>query len=482
MSVRHNPEWLTGPTSEDLPRAVGGRGAPLVGSAADLYGGDDEVGGEVPADSLEHFFELIEDRVCREMFREIFQKPVPSGPARRRLVPSDERYPEWTDGVDSQRTIVCNHRTIRENGVCVVGNQNRVCGDKCIVSGNRNTIAGYGVLAVGDQNIFLGSASNVMIIGDENVTSVHLPRFIIGTLNELGATPIYIGSGWSRNSRGASRRRRREQEARSRDDSDRVVRARRELSTAERAARAIDQLPPHEERRRRRVQMSRADFDNISSNELIQRVSQQFQRPGLARTRPIPNQGGLNVRHEQRLRRQARERERRQIDANVRATAPALQGGPGGEALAALLGVSSVSHFVQAVVSSGNRARAYDSRGEALGVSFGVAPVPQFAQEPVTLLPSGNRPRAFGSLGVPTSMPGLDKFGSIKDVVAKEGESTCVVCMDHKVRAVMAPCGHMCTCRACAEELHARSVAESEAMRCPMCREQVVAVTPLREI
>lgn len=189
----------------------------------------------------------------------------------------------------------------------------------------------------------------------------------------------------------------------------------------------------HRIRRRNRNQGFRARLDDLSSEALDSMVSEQMDRAGLEVrggllwTRPSPRLVGLTPSHEHDLRRRqllARQRERR-----------------------------AISDGFAGIVSS------------------------LMSAAPVEI--DGVRPGRNAEPRPLQVMPGLNKFGSIQDEEAGDGDSTCVVCMHNKTRAVLAPCGHMCMCKECVAGAHARSIANDTAMRCPICRDIVVAVTPL---
>lgn len=48
-----------------------------------------------------------------------------------------------------------------------------------------------------------------------------------------------------------------------------------------------------------------------------------------------------------------------------------------------------------------------------------------------------------------------------------EGSSSCSICMENPVNAVLYNCGHMCMCYVCSSKLLRR---RGDNRRCPMCR------------
>jgi len=51
--------------------------------------------------------------------------------------------------------------------------------------------------------------------------------------------------------------------------------------------------------------------------------------------------------------------------------------------------------------------------------------------------------------------------------VYEDGDSMCVICMDHDREVVIVPCGHYCMCRGCSDYL------TSTSRKCPLCRGSV---------
>jgi hypothetical protein len=49
-------------------------------------------------------------------------------------------------------------------------------------------------------------------------------------------------------------------------------------------------------------------------------------------------------------------------------------------------------------------------------------------------------------------------------------DDTCIVCMDQKKEALIAPCGHICTCVECG------SMMKQRGQPCPICREPIAAI------
>lgn len=60
-----------------------------------------------------------------------------------------------------------------------------------------------------------------------------------------------------------------------------------------------------------------------------------------------------------------------------------------------------------------------------------------------------------------------------EDVLAKEGERSCVVCIQNVPVCVIAPCRHLCLCIGCAMEMYADSGPKGV---CPTCRQGVESV------
>lgn len=54
-------------------------------------------------------------------------------------------------------------------------------------------------------------------------------------------------------------------------------------------------------------------------------------------------------------------------------------------------------------------------------------------------------------------------YSSIKDTIAVEGESTCVICLENKVNVTITDCKHACMCSGCSKEI----------TECPMCRKKI---------
>ena len=61
---------------------------------------------------------------------------------------------------------------------------------------------------------------------------------------------------------------------------------------------------------------------------------------------------------------------------------------------------------------------------------------------------------------------------AIRDVAAAEGEEACVVCWDKRRVVALVPCGHVCMCSGCVQEiLHSQGVGA----RCPSCRASITS-------
>jgi len=54
-----------------------------------------------------------------------------------------------------------------------------------------------------------------------------------------------------------------------------------------------------------------------------------------------------------------------------------------------------------------------------------------------------------------------------------EEEKACSVCQENEKTHACIPCGHMCLCALCAEELSKRSLKDDKNRRCPICRVEV---------
>ena len=53
---------------------------------------------------------------------------------------------------------------------------------------------------------------------------------------------------------------------------------------------------------------------------------------------------------------------------------------------------------------------------------------------------------------------------------ATQGQESCVICMSNPIGTVVIPCGHVCMCLLCSEEVHKINY------KCPLCRNDIVQI------
>ena len=66
--------------------------------------------------------------------------------------------------------------------------------------------------------------------------------------------------------------------------------------------------------------------------------------------------------------------------------------------------------------------------------------------------------------------------GEVQDIkgVSDDSSKECTICMSEPSNVIIMPCGHMCVCQSCGEELK-----KSKHNMCPVCRGAIQSLVPL---
>jgi len=74
------------------------------------------------------------------------------------------------------------------------------------------------------------------------------------------------------------------------------------------------------------------------------------------------------------------------------------------------------------------------------------------------------------SHGTESTAHGEIKSIALKDINTDEDEKRCSVCKENEKTHACIPCGHMCLCALCAEDLSKRALQKQTNAKCPLCR------------
>jgi len=89
---------------------------------------------------------------------------------------------------------------------------------------------------------------------------------------------------------------------------------------------------------------------------------------------------------------------------------------------------------------------------------------------------SGHLPRALApALGYSTAASRGDASNQDYSIAASRGdgsnEGMCVICLEHPANTAVVPCGHVCGCFTCLQNIHSSSDSE-----CPICRATMTSI------